>query len=98
MRTLSQVLPLLARSAAQSGLRADDARLTELLNRATEELLAEADWHDSTREAVFVVYDQHVRLPPGVERMLAATVNDTPWPLRNRWYEFLESGPGSQSI
>ena len=94
-RTLADVLPTLRRVASQSGLRADDARLIEIINDAQERLLSEVDNAIGTLHRVkFCQYDKLVALPSMYERIVKASVDRVGAEVMDKWYEFMDYGPG----
>ena len=97
-RTLGDVKESLRRVAGQSGLTVGDSRLVEIVNLAQERL------HSLVENAVgtlhrlrFCQYDRQIALPAQYERVVRASVSDETAPVMDRWYEFMDFGPGRLS-
>lgn len=94
-RTLADVLPTLRRVAGQASMRADDPRLIEILNDIQERLLSEVDNAVGTLHRLkFCQYDRLVALPARYERIVKASIDRENAPVMDKWYEFMDFGPG----
>lgn len=94
-RTLADVLPTLRRVAGQAGLRADDPRLIEMINDVQERLINDVDNAVGTMHRVkFCQYERMIALPAAYERILKGSVDRENAPVVDKWYEFMDFGPG----
>jgi len=75
----------------------DDARLTDLINRACERLLYEMKSVGTFSRYRVCVNNACITWPRQIETIEAYAVCGRPGTVRNGWYEFLENGPGVQS-
>ena len=80
---------------------ADVSRIADAVNTAQERLLTcreagEEGWYGGYAEMVFNVSRNapYLRLPRGVARLISVDACDTPVPIRNQFYEYLEFGDG----
>lgn len=81
--------------AKVTNLPASDARVLSYANRATERLLMEGKWVDSTcRYQVCVSGDHCLVWPRQIETIETCHVCNQPVTIRGPWYEALENGPG----
>lgn len=97
IRTLADVRSELRRTAGQAGLRADDDRLVEYINAATERLLSMVDSPvGSLHRLKFCQYGGVVALPSRYERVVKSSLDREQTPVFDQWYEFMDFGPGHQ--
>jgi hypothetical protein len=93
--TLAAAAPLLARYAVQ-GACATDPRVLEKINEARQRLMEKPqNWKGKIQRFLFCASRACVTLPREIETVEAATVCNTPMQMRSKWYDVLESGPGS---
>jgi len=92
-RTLGQVRPVIARVAANTGLKTSDIRLNERINQAIETIITSEDYPMITDRFRFSITNGLVVMPFDTERILQAELSDRPVPYRSGWYEFIETLP-----
>lgn len=104
-RTLQDVTPELSRIAGVSGLKANDARMTTMVNLATERLYPMVvDYPNTLHRLVFMQYDGIVALPSRYQsivkvdqdNMTSGSTSRGHLPVVSQWYEYMGSGPGQQ--
>lgn len=92
--TLGQAKPVVGRILH---LCSDSGELTDTINRACERLFYRSKWVDSYARYRVCVNEACLVWPRELETIEAATISDVPMSIRNSWYEFLGSGPGTLS-
>ncbi len=96
-RTLGDVKSELRRVAGQAGLKADDSRLIDYINLATERLLAKSRTIVGTLHRLkFCQHGGIVALPAKYQRLVQGSVNRKNTLVVGQWYEFMDYGPGQQ--
>lgn len=94
-RPLSMALdPLVSRIPAALNLSPLDARVTQLLNAATEILLSRGHWYGTMPTYRVNVTNQVFALPPQFANIEKIAVCRRPVALRNLWYSFQSQGHG----
>ena len=71
-----------------------DTRVVDYINEAQERLLYKGKWPGTYARYRITTNDGMITWPRQLETIEAVAVNDVPGIVRNRWFEFLESGPG----
>lgn len=84
------------RIASAAGLCADDARVLSYINRSIRRLLPKGKWVGVYQNFRICVSSDCITWPRQIETIEAVNVCGHPIKIRNSWFEFLESGPGSQ--
>lgn len=95
-RTWADVKTELARVAGQAGVRADGDSLRNYANLAQERLITAGEWPFCYARLKFAQYEGLIALPSEFEALIKADVDRSPVKVFDRWYEFLEYGPGQQ--
>ncbi len=85
------------RIASAAGLCASDARVFNYLNRAIRRLLPKGKWVGTYQNYRICVANDCITWPRQIATIEAVNVANHPITIRNSWYEFLESGPGTQT-
>jgi hypothetical protein len=80
---------------ADSGYCPEDDRVRDCINNAVQRLMTEAPADASTCRMRFCVTNGCITLPREVEQLIKFNACAYPVTIQNRWYEFLEGGPGS---
>ena len=93
--TLAQARPTIARVLH---LCEDSASVVDYINRACERLLYRGKWVDSYARYRVCVNSACLTWPRELETIEAAAISDMPMTIRNSWYEFLGSGPGTLAV
>jgi len=77
------------------GVRSCDAAFVQLLNEATQRLIMGPEaWWDVHHKMSITAYGGIVTWPRGVANISSIALCGAPIPIRNEWFEFLESGYG----
>ena len=77
------------------GLAACDTRFTQMLNEAQQRLVMGPDlWWELTAKYEICSTSGRITWPRFVANVLMVAVDRVPYPVRNGWFEFLESGYG----
>lgn len=97
MITLAYARSQLYRVAA-NGVAPTDPRVDARINEAAERLFSRTDFKYKTARYAFCARQACITLPPGLETALGANVNAVHHNIRNQWFEFMENGPGEQTI
>ena len=71
-----------------------DSRVVNYINEAQERLLYKGKWPGTYARYRITTDDGQITWPRQLETIEAVAVCDVPGTIRNRWFEFLESGPG----
>jgi hypothetical protein len=71
-----------------------DSRVVDYINEAQERLLHQGAWPGTYARYRITTDDGMITWPRQLETIEAVAIDDTPGVVRNRWYEFLDSGPG----
>lgn len=96
--TLAAALPILARYAVQGSCQTDP-RVIEKINEARERLMQRPQmWKNKVQRFLFCASKACVTLPREIETVEAATVCNRPMKMRSKWYDVLDSGPGSSGL
>lgn len=85
------------RIASAANLCASDARVLSYLNRAVRRLLPKGKWAGTYANYQICTTNNCITWPRQIATIEAVNVCGQPITVRNSWYEFLESGPGSQT-
>ena len=93
-RKFSDVKVELSRVAGQTGMKATDDRVKELVSLAQERLCVLGEWPYQYARVKFRQFGGIVSLPCEYEALVHTTVNREPLALQPSWFEFLEFGPG----
>ena len=93
MKTLRQARTTLARYV-DGGVCADDPRVVEFINRATDVLLQKGEYKGTIQTVRMCVCQSCLTLPREFERVIEARVNGQYAYVFSKWYEFLQNGPG----
>ena len=80
---------------ADSGYCADDSRVADCINSAVQKLMIKSPADATTVRMRFYVTNGTITLPREVSRLLKMNACARSRAIHNRWYEFLEGGPGS---
>lgn len=72
-----------------------DPRLTTLINEANERLLHSGRWMQTTFRFQVCVNNACITWPRQIESIDAWALDGSPGVIRNKWFEFLGSGPGT---
>lgn len=91
--TLGKVTDTVANAINLCG---DNVRVVDYINRAQERLLYRMKSTQTTMRFRVCVTNDCIVWPRQIETIEAFTTCNTPYPVRNQWYEFLGSGPGIQ--
>lgn len=75
-------------------LNASDSRVLDYVNRAIERLLYEGKWKDTLARYAVCVTNGCLVWPRQIETIEGIAVCESPFTIRNGFYEFLENGPG----
>lgn len=75
-----------------------DARVDARIDEAMRRLWPEAEIYNSTHRMRIRAENSCFPLPYFAETVISADVDGSPAPVRNRFYEFLSSGPGDLSV
>lgn len=78
-------------------LTANDARVLDYVNRATQRLLYEGKFVDTTCRFTICTSEKCLVWPREIESIESIHVCGTPVVIRGPWYEALENGPGLAS-
>ena len=78
------------------GIAPTDPRLIQWLNEATQRLIFEGKYFNTTGRFNICVTNGCITLPRGIATIEAVNVNGRPTPLRDFWYEFLANGLGTR--
>lgn len=76
------------------GMASTDSRVVDYINEAQERLLYKGKWPHTYARYRVESEDGMITWPRQLETIEAFAIDDVPGVVRNRWYEFLESGPG----
>lgn len=95
-RTFGDVKEELRRVAGQTGLRAGDVRLAELVNLAQERLIAMGEWSFCYARLKLRQFGGMFALPAEYEAITRVAVSRESIPIRDAWFEFIDYGPGQQ--
>ena len=71
-----------------------DSRVVNYINEAQERLMYKGKWPGTYARYRVTTDDGMVTWPRQLETIETVAVDDVPGTVRNRWFEFLESGPG----
>ena len=71
-----------------------DSRVVDYINEAQERLLYKGKWPGTYARYRVTTDDGMITWPRQLETIEAVAIDDVPGVVRNRWFEFLESGPG----
>jgi hypothetical protein len=71
-----------------------DSRVVDYINEAQERLLYKGKWPGTYARYRITTDDGMITWPRQLETIEAVAIDDVPGVVRNRWFEFLESGPG----
>ena len=71
-----------------------DSRVVNYINEAQERLMYKGKWPGTYARYRVPTDDGMVTWPRQLETIETVAVDDVPGTVRNRWFEFLESGPG----
>jgi len=74
----------------------DDTRVADYVNRAQERLLYRMKSTQTVMRFRVCVTNDCIVWPRQIETIETFSVCNSPYPVRNQWYEFLGSGPGIQ--
>ena len=73
----------------------DNASVVDYINRCCERLLYRSKWVDSYARYRVCVNEACLTWPRELETIEASALSSVPMTIRNSWYEFLGSGPGT---
>lgn len=79
-----------------AGVCSTDTRIPGWVNEAQERLMTKGRWVGAVVRYRFCVAESCLTLPRQVETVEAWALCDTPMTVRDRWYEFIDNGPGQQ--
>jgi len=71
-----------------------DSRVVDYINEAQERLLYKGKWPGTYARYRITTDDGMITWPRQLETIEAVAIDDVPGVVRNRWFEFLDSGPG----
>jgi hypothetical protein len=71
-----------------------DSRVVNYINEAQERLMYKGKWPGTYARYRVTTDDGQVTWPRQLETIEAVAIDDVPGTVRNRWFEYLESGPG----
>ena len=71
-----------------------DSRVVDYINEAQERLLYKGKWPGTYARYRVTTDAGMITWPRQLETIEAVAIDDVPGVVRNRWFEFLESGPG----
>lgn len=94
--TLKQCRDFVARFVDDGSCR--EARVDARIDEAMRRLWPEAEIYNSTHRMRIRAENSCFPLPYFAETVISADVDGSPAPVRNRFYEFLSSGPGDLSV
>lgn len=94
--TWGDVKSQLARVAGTSGMPVTDARLKDLTNVATQELMNEGDFPGVVDRWFILQENGRIILPSHLDRLMQITIGGRPRETRSPWYQFVQYGPGIQ--
>lgn len=89
--TLAYARPFIAKAA---GLRANDSRVVDYINRSIERLLPKGKWVGTIIRYRICINADCITWPRQIETIEAFAIEGRPRNVRNGWFEFLESGQG----
>lgn len=89
----SAVKPVIGRVL---GVCQTDARIAQYTNEAQERLMLKDKWVGTTIRYRLCLSSSCVTLPRQIETIEAWALCDQPMQIRNRWYEFVQNGPGQR--
>jgi hypothetical protein len=95
--TLGYAREVLARFA-DNGYCSDDQRVADCINSAVQKLMIKAPADASIVRMRFCVTNGIITLPREVHHIIKANNCEYPMQVNNRWYEFLNGGPGSMDF
>lgn len=72
----------------------DDIRVVRFINEAQQRLAYKGKWQGTLAKYVVTQSAGLITWPRQLETIESAAIGTTPATVRNRWYEFVESGPG----
>ena len=72
----------------------DDIRVIRFINEAQQRLAYKGKWQGTLAKYVVTQSAGLITWPRQLETIEAAAIDSNPAVVRNRWYEFVESGPG----
>ena len=74
-----------------TGLCPSDSRLPPYINEAQRRLLVKGDWWGTFQKIRLCVVDNCFTWPREVAALRGVNICDSPLPIRNQWYEFMET-------
>lgn len=72
-------------------------KVRDAINLATEHLVEKGLWHQAISKFRFNVINGLIVCPAQIESILGVLKDNTPVPVRNSWFEFIEQGAGELS-
>lgn len=78
------------------GVCTTDTRIPILLNEAQERLMSKGKWVGTVVRYRFCTSDSCLTMPRQIETIEAWALCDQPMTVRDRWYEFVQNGPGQR--
>jgi len=85
-----------SRVPATLNIPSDDSRFVQIANEAQQRLLQRGRWHGTTWRIKICASNGCITWPRQVAAADAVIIGSTPIQSFDRWYEFLEAGPGLQ--
>tara|TARA_R100000808_G_scaffold25091_1_gene61738 strand:- start:3389 stop:4357 length:969 start_codon:yes stop_codon:yes gene_type:complete len=76
------------------GMASTDSRVVDYINEAQQRLMHQGSWAGTYARYRITTDDGMITWPRQLQTIEAVAIDDKPGTVRNRWFEFLETGPG----